>query len=595
MRSVTRRTFFMKLPIKHKIIRIFLPLILVPLLLLGAVSYFLFSKALIENARQSTYNESILITTSIESVLTNTEYTANAIAHHLNGIYEEANHSKTKDALQRTLYEENLRNSITKELALNLNSNLDCLIFIDNFNELYSSKRILNSTDTTILSESIKKELEASDGQNIWFPMANYYCISNTCNEPAVLVGKKVMKGFSSETLGFLLIRINESSFCDLYSNLSSDSKAKRYFIDRNGTIVSSINKKELFQTITPTKQEEISNIEKPLSYDAYTNQMNAPFITNVPIPRLGWTFVNEKTLADIPSESFSALNFIVILMLVCGLCTYLAARKLSNSIAVPLTELTSQMKQVQSGNFNVHFQTDLEDEIGILVCGFNNMTQQIQNLLHNIQMEQAQKREYELSLMQAQIKPHFLYNTLDIIYILCKMGKSEEGKNITKSLADYYRIVLSSGNEIIPLREEIKNLRSYLVIQHSRYEDVFNYSININHLLLNCKIPKLTLQPLVENAIYHGLKPADHRGHLEISGEKYEDCIVIKIIDNGIGIPAEKQLALLKPPSPSSKHFGIRNVHERIQLYFGSDYGLTVENMKTGGTIVTVTIPLSS
>ena len=173
-------------------------------------------------------------------------------------------------------------------------------------------------------------------------------------------------------------------------------------------------------------------------------------------------------------------------------------------------------------------------------------------------------------------------------------MGNVSEAAETTKALADFYRVSLSKGREIITIKDELKNVRDYLFIQKTRYSDIFDFSIEVEEELMKYSILKMTIQPLVENSIYHGLKPKDTAGIILITGHEYEDTIVLKIIDNGVGMTKDKfnEIISQKDSQASKDSFGLKSVDERIKLYFGEEYGIQVESEPGKGTEVTVKVP---
>jgi two-component system sensor histidine kinase YesM len=253
-------------------------------------------------------------------------------------------------------------------------------------------------------------------------------------------------------------------------------------------------------------------------------------------------------------------------------------------------------MKRFSEGNLNAVMEVNSKDEMGLLASGFNTMNRTIIQLLSNIKLEQKKKREYELALIQAQIKPHFLYNTLDVIYALSELGRIKDVQKTTKALADFYRVTLSKGRDSITIEEELRNVKDYLSIQQIRYSDVFNYTIEVENSVLQHSILKLTLQPIVENAIYHGLKEKGDFGFLQVHAFTEAETIKIQIIDNGVGMDAEKIREILHSDETGQGQvmsYGLRNVDHRLRLYFGEDYGLLIESERGKGTVVTVRIPL--
>lgn len=227
------------------------------------------------------------------------------------------------------------------------------------------------------------------------------------------------------------------------------------------------------------------------------------------------------------------------------------------------------------------------KDEVGALAAGFNEMTGRNRELVELLLEEKKRQEQLKLSLLQSQIKPHFLYNTLDTIYCLVLMGKKEEAGRMTKLLSDYYRHVLSNGMDWVLLFEEIKYTSNYLQIQSIRYNDILDFEICVEEEVENIKIPKLTLQPLVENAIYHGIKPLDRKGHIRVLVKQKEDIVYLRVQDDGVGLSGERFWEVLQKGAQSGDSFGLRNVAERLHLYYGERCALELEERAQGTTIL--------
>jgi LytS/YehU family sensor histidine kinase len=220
-------------------------------------------------------------------------------------------------------------------------------------------------------------------------------------------------------------------------------------------------------------------------------------------------------------------------------------------------------------------------------------------NFITNItNTEQKIKSKIQLALLQSQIKPHFLYNALDLVFILSDSGRSIEARDAVKALADFYRAFLSGGDEVVSIKDEIKNAESYLFLQEKRYNDVFSYHIDVSHEIMDYKIMKMTFQPIVENSIYHGIKKSGRKGTIEIKGIKTGKLTRITIRDDGIGIKKERLLELqkdLRESKPEGKAYGLTSIDKRIKLYFGQVYGIGIESEENSGTLVTIRLPAVS
>jgi len=268
----------------------------------------------------------------------------------------------------------------------------------------------------------------------------------------------------------------------------------------------------------------------------------------------------------------------------------------ISTGITRPLLNLCNITEQISEGDFSVRAPLESTDEIADLSQSVNQMTERLESMVNTIKDDERRMRHTELRLLQEQINPHFLYNTLDTIVWLIEADKSDQAEEMVVSLSSFFRLVLSHGQEFITIADEEKHIRSYLEIQHVRYIDILDYDIDINPELYPYEILKLTLQPLVENALYHGIKYKRAKGRISVKGEKIDDKIALVVSDDGVGMDAEElrilQQEIQKPCQETEKGFGLANVNERLRMNFGVEYGITIDSELGKGTKVTVIIP---
>lgn len=254
-------------------------------------------------------------------------------------------------------------------------------------------------------------------------------------------------------------------------------------------------------------------------------------------------------------------------------------------------------MGKVEEGRLDLRFQTKYNDEVGQLGNSYNRMIQEVERLIELVYIEQKSKREAELKILQAQIKPHFLYNTLDTIQWMAKESKAFKIVEMVSALTTLFRIGLNKGNEFISVEEEIEHVKSYLIIQMTRYESKLEYEIEVDESVMNFQVLKLTIQPLVENAIYHGIRNKRGLGKISIRIYTKDDTLIFVVKDTGIGIEEETLNQLnhsLKTMSDEGKKgYGLYNVNERIKLSHGSQYGIEVQSEYTKGTTVIAILPI--
>lgn len=265
-------------------------------------------------------------------------------------------------------------------------------------------------------------------------------------------------------------------------------------------------------------------------------------------------------------------------------------------SITRPIRQLSEATDQVAKGDLSVRTTVNAGSDVMLLSESLNTMIDKINQLLEQVKQEQIHLRDAELELLQAQINPHFLYNTLDTIVWLAEAGDQKKVVSMVGSLSKFFRTSLNQGKDIISIEEELQHVRSYLEIQQIRYQDILEYEIDVPQELGMYRIPKITIQPLVENALYHGIKNKRGLGTISITGEKAEDCFYLYVTDNGIGM-GEKRLQQIKDrigqnAPDENEIYGLYNVNERIRLKFGQEYGISIKSVHMEGTQVCIRLP---
>ena len=301
-------------------------------------------------------------------------------------------------------------------------------------------------------------------------------------------------------------------------------------------------------------------------------------------LARLRGVIGRQTTLLIISSVVAMGALFIALL---------LYSLRVSRSITGPIRALTEKAERFGADNFSsLPVDTNIA-ELKTLDRNFDKMAGRITSLMEKQRQDQQSLHRAELELLQAQINPHFLYNTLDSIAILAESQREEDVVNMVTSLSTFFRNSLNQGEDIISLRAELIQAKSYLEIQQIRYSDILTYSISLPEEIQDVTVPKLILQPLIENALYHGIKNRRGRGVIQITGEKRNDDILLQVRDNGAGM-TEEQLQRLQAGVYEEHHsgLGLKNVHQRIRLYCGEPYGLTFESKQGIGTTVTVLLP---
>lgn len=293
--------------------------------------------------------------------------------------------------------------------------------------------------------------------------------------------------------------------------------------------------------------------------------------------------------------------NMILISFFIVGILIAVAILMVTiipRSISKPIRYLSEVTKEVADGNLDVRVHMKHGAEVKLLADSLNVMIEKIQTLIDNVMLEQMRLREAELEILQMQINPHFLYNTLDTIVWLAEAGNKEAVVEMVQTLSDFFRSSLNSGKDIVSIESEIRHVVSYLQIQQVRYQDILEYEISIPEETRYCQIPKITLQPLVENALYHGIKYKRGKGKIRVSGRIQDHMCILTVSDDGVGMTKERlqqvRGGLTSKIEDSNDFYGLYNVNERIHLKFGEEYGLHLDSILQEGTTVEVWLPMT-
>lgn len=311
-----------------------------------------------------------------------------------------------------------------------------------------------------------------------------------------------------------------------------------------------------------------------------------------------GWKTVGVFSVGEMMAGTYTVLGIMAGCVVLTLLLVLIASVKLANSVTEPILKLRKLMKKAEEGNLKVRFESSATDEIGELGQSFNNMIDRIDELVHMVYLEQQSKRNAELKSLQEQIKPHFLYNTLDTISWMARDYDAEDIVLLVDALSNMFRIGLSQGKDFITLREEVTHITNYLYIQKIRYKDKLQYALDIPQALMEYSVPKLILQPLVENAIYHGIKVKRGGGTIRVLAKVAEEKLLLIVADNGAGIAPEKLRELQEglaasTPISEKNSFGLFYIQERIRLCYGGEYGVSIDSVRGEGTQVMITLPI--
>lgn len=389
-----------------------------------------------------------------------------------------------------------------------------------------------------------------------------------------------------------LLLDVNFKEIDELLQRVGLGKKGYAYIIDLVGNIVYHPQQQLIYVGL----KNENRSLPLKYSYGSYVDDSGGEkrLITIKTVDQLGWKIIGVSymdeivtTQKEISRFTFWLLIFVIVIVLL--VLTYISAR-----ISRPIKMLERSMELVEQGDFTVNQPIRGIYEVEQLSSRFHLMVAKVRELMNQIIQEQEAKRKSELEVLQSQINPHFLYNTLNSVVRMVGNGKNEDVITTITSLSKLFRISLSRGKSIITVQEELEHVRNYLIIQKMRYKQKFEYEIEAQEDVLACKTLKLLLQPIVENAIYHGIEHMADPGHIRITASLAVGKVLLQIQDNGLGMSPEVRDQILSGTikSEGGSGVGVKNVNERIRLTYGEAYGLEIESEREAGTVVKLWIP---
>lgn len=494
--------------------------------------------------------------------------------------------------------------SVSSEFTLLYDSNKDNIsniALMSKDGELLAAvpaARLKTGLDVTE-EEWFQNTLERTDTLHFSMPHVQYI-FDNSENQYRWVItlsrAVEITKGTSTNQ-GVLLIDISYGSLQQLLDGVSMGSQGYLYLLSSSGELIYHPK----IQLIDAGLEQE--NIQTAAGYRDGNYQENFQGRKrDVAVKTVGYT--GWKVIGVTPRPGFTLNNIKTRLFLVFVVAFFLFLLFLINSlissrITAPIKELEKSVNALEEGELDTEISVGGSYEIQHLGRSIREMAQQIQKLMRDIVVEHESKRKSEFDTLQSQINPHFLYNTLDIIVWMIENEQKNEAVKVVTALARFFRISLSKGKSIISVGDELEHVRNYLMIQQMRFKNKFIYRIEAEEEVLELASLKLMLQPLVENAIYHGMEYMDGDGEILVQAGIREGFLVYTVQDNGLGMTKEQAEGLLTEhvhvSSGRGSGIGVKNVNERIRLYFGEEYGLTIWSEPDEGTRITIKLPVIS
>ena len=449
--------------------------------------------------------------------------------------------------------------------------------------------------------EWFKKTVEANGNTLIFAPHIPYQLYYNKQVISFSRLLKNTGKGNSQPDV-VILADLSMNSIDSIVDKVDLGSNTSVLFLDGAGKVIYSKNA-QLGQE--GLGKDFIDRVIKSQGGKFTANILKQKYLVAFKTSEVtGWKLLTLTPYSEVSKDDEKLLLFYLLLMLVALLITIVLSYGFSRIIFKPVKRLQKGITKVKAGNFDFQLEKFSEDELGQLILSFNSMILTIKTLIVEKYEETIARKDAEFKYLQAQINPHFIYNTLQIISSMAVVKKVPEISNVSKSLAKMLRYSISGRTKEILIKEELDNLVSYLEIQKLRFRDFVNYTMDIHEEVYGYSIVKLVLQPIVENSVTHGIEAKGQPGMIEITGRLIENEIHISILDNGKGMPGNQIDGLLKPAAERAEgkaevlgtnghhSVGVRNIDQRLKLFYGPDYGLDIKSVEGEWTRVTVRIP---
>ncbi|WP_130837636.1 cache domain-containing sensor histidine kinase [Lachnoclostridium sp. Marseille-P6806] len=475
------------------------------------------------------------------------------------------------DQLQKPLFS---GNAVRDILAVNMAGNI---VFASQ-NDSNRSYIVPYQTEENILQRAWVADCDAAKGREVFY-VGNI--LFDSGRDDAFSVAKLLLSA-SGEPMGYLVFNVRKSSLASAFGTPKEGYDNSEYLIlaaDAPGSGEhSAAGKVRPVYTSLPADDEELAGI-----LAAFGGQGRGSYVFAQENNRIsGWTVVSAISEAELFSRSrLVAMTALLLAFLLIGLAIPVSAR-VSRTITAPLSVLEGTIRSVGEGNLRVEASFD-DSEAGRIGNRFKDLVNNNLELKDRLLQSTIRERESELLLLQSQINPHFLYNTLDTLYFMAILKNEDEIADFVQSLSENFKLSLNQGDKLIPVSSEMQRIAAYMKLQNYRFHGRYTLHIDVEEKMREEYILTFILQPLVENAVYHGLEPKPGPGTVTVRGKRNGGVLEFSVLDDGVGIADADAL---------DHGYGIRNIRERIRLFYGEEYGICFRNRESGGTVAEIRIP---
>lgn len=424
--------------------------------------------------------------------------------------------------------------------------------------------------------------------------VSSFKDFQGTDEERYVFSASRIIMNEVGEQIGVLMINIDEKYLHETYASTLNHGNTI-YIVDEAGTVVTHTD--ESFRGMNFIN---INNFEERIGLNDFhiiKKSDGSYLVSNYHDDQTGWTIIEETPTSVLFADLDKALIMLEIVIIICIIIALLVSFAISKSIAKPMKQLSKDMNKVRNGDLSVVNNAKGSLEAIELSEGFNSMVSELNVLMEEIKKREFQKRQMDLDFLRAQIKPHFLYNTLFSIKCLIEVGKHEQGSDMLAAFISLLKMTLRVDRDFITLEEECESTKKYVELQQFHSNDLITFEVDLQAESSLCKVPALILQPIVENAIFHGLDVKKSLGTIIITSQIVQEELIITVYDDGIGM-SEDQVEKIKKgfyedDLQKSNSIGLANIDKRIKINFGEQYGLNIQSEYGIGTTITICMPV--
>ncbi len=555
--------------LKKKIYLILVIVLIAPTILLAVILDSITKKTLIEQIRDADLKTINTIKNSIENITAKLEQYGTHIAE------DQDLNSFLKNAIDRAADDKSQYLNLNPGYVLDkyINKNTYKYISLISSDGYFIGEYSLNKDRLNlILNKLIFSQLK--NNQPNWLKM---YTIEDSLSKQELKVFPclfPVNDSKTNENLGYAVLYLDERELFKTYSAYNG----RIYMLNEDKKIIShqdqSILQKDYYRNTNIGYSYLLKNISTVVKI-----QESKVVLTTQELDILGWQMVMITSFNEyLPKGTFTS-TYLYITMIISIMFAIVMGYVISYYISKPVLKLKATMQSVDKGDLSVRHKYKSNDEIGELSLKFNQMLDTIQNLMVKVLKEERLKQNYKMQLIQAQVNPHFLYNALEMINSLVRLDLKDYALEATSNISEFYRISLSDGINIIKIEQEIELANNFLSIYKMRYMEFIDFEIDVDPSTFKYSIPKLILQPIIENSICHGLRQCEHKGFIYIKGYLEDNYVVFELEDNGKGITEEKLGQILDNSNNTDSNFGITCIKDRLKLYFGEDISFNMES----------------